>query len=307
MTVLRRLIFDSCGRLDGADQYGPADLCSMGRRRPAERENGHGPVLAELGRAVESQIIPRLLANHRSRRQHTAAAATVGSAPSADEVAEFTRILLANEPTAARSFVEAMLAGDLSLETIYLDLLTPAAQRLGELWDADLCHFTEVTMALGWLQHLLRNLGGSGCDFAAGGDYGRRALLVSAPGEQHTFGGLMVAQFLRQAGWDVTSEIDASSDHLIATVCNEWFAFVGFSVGADRHVSMLAPQIRAIRRSSRNADIAVMVGGTVFLEHPRLVALVGADATAADARQAVAQAEKVLAQLPALSFASGGG
>jgi methanogenic corrinoid protein MtbC1 len=42
-----------------------------------------------------------------------------------------------------------------------------------------------------------------------------------------------------------------------------------------------------------------MVGGKVFLEHPELAALVGADATAYDARQACAQAESLLALLTA--------
>jgi len=53
----------------------------------------------------------------------------------------------------------------------------------------------------------------------------------------------------------------------------------------------LARTIHALRRASRNADIGVMVGGQVFNEHPEYVALVGADTTAADARQAALQAE----------------
>lgn len=40
--------------------------------------------------------------------------------------------------------------------------------------------------------------------------------------------------------------------------------------------------------------ITVMVGGRVFVEHPESVAAVGADATAANARQAVLQAEDLL-------------
>jgi hypothetical protein len=39
-----------------------------------------------------------------------------------------------------------------------------------------------------------------------------------------------------------------------------------------------------------------MVGGPVFIEHPELVAQVGADATAADAWQAVVQAQGLLSR-----------
>jgi hypothetical protein len=38
-----------------------------------------------------------------------------------------------------------------------------------------------------------------------------------------------------------------------------------------------------------------MVGGPAFNDHPELVALVGADATAVDGRQAALQAEALLA------------
>jgi methanogenic corrinoid protein MtbC1 len=41
-----------------------------------------------------------------------------------------------------------------------------------------------------------------------------------------------------------------------------------------------------------------MVGGPLFIEHPELVAGVGADATAADGLQAVAQAQSLLTLLP---------
>jgi methanogenic corrinoid protein MtbC1 len=41
-----------------------------------------------------------------------------------------------------------------------------------------------------------------------------------------------------------------------------------------------------------------MVGGPVFLAHPELVAMVGADATAADGRQAVQQAQRLLMLIP---------
>jgi hypothetical protein len=48
-----------------------------------------------------------------------------------------------------------------------------------------------------------------------------------------------------------------------------------------------------MRRASRNPALGVLVGGRVFVERPELVALVGADATASDARQAALQAESL--------------
>jgi methanogenic corrinoid protein MtbC1 len=251
-------------------------------------------VATGLGRAIEGEIIPRLLASHRVRRLPAApvAAAAADVEPAADVVEEFTRILLDNDAHAADAFVEAMLAQQIPLETICLDLMSCSARRLGDLWAADRCHFTDVTLAVGRLQGLLRHFGD---DDGPGMGLGRRALLVSAPGEQHSFGALMVAEFLRHAGWDVSGEIGSSAGRVVASVRDEWFAVVGFSLSSEQHVGSLASLIRAIRRASRNHGVVVLVGGSVFLEHPRFVTVVGADATATDARQAVAQAEDAVA------------
>jgi methanogenic corrinoid protein MtbC1 len=52
--------------------------------------------------------------------------------------------------------------------------------------------------------------------------------------------------------------------------------------------------IRAARRASRNRSLKVMAGGWAFVARPGLVVQVGADATAADAQQAVLAAEALV-------------
>lgn len=304
MTVLRRLTFDGSDR-STADQC-CHEVRPARRWGEAARANGAETRRAGLACAIEGEVIPRLLAAHRARRQPGAAPRIARRIPVAEDVAELASILLANDPAGAAAFIEATLARCDSLETVCLDLMTPAARRLGDLWVADLCHFMDVTMALGQLQHLLRRFGGHACRVAAGREYGRRALLVSAPGEQHTFGALMVAEFLRRAGWDVSGEVGASGNEVVAGVRDEWFALVGLSVSSEHHLGALASTIRAIRCSSRNAAVVIMVGGNVFLEHPDFVARVGADVTAVDARHAVIQAEDAVAELSAPSLARGG-
>jgi methanogenic corrinoid protein MtbC1 len=129
-------------------------------------------------------------------------------------------------------------------------------------------------------------------------DARRRIALLPVPGEQHSFGLLMVAEFFQRAGWDVWSEPASTEAELLAVVEQEWFAVIGLSVGCDSLVARLPALLRAIRRTSCNPEIGVMVGGRVFSESPGLAALVGADATAADGRQATLQAETLLALLP---------
>ena len=120
---------------------------------------------------------------------------------------------------------------------------------------------------------------------------------MPAPGEQHTFGIAMVAEFFRRAGWAVRSGPKTSQQDLLGTVRAEWFAVVGISVGSETRLEALTKSIRSVRRASRNKSIGVMVGGPLLVQHPEIAAFVGADATAVDGRQAVAQAQSLLVLL----------
>lgn len=299
MTDLRDLVADT----PGWDPIQDKNVGPGGTRRTPSPLGGSEMRLGRLGRTIEGEIIPRLMLAHIADSMPSALPPVGARIPDSGDVSEFAKVLLAHEPMPSATYVDALCARDVPLESIFLDLMAPAARRLGELWGADVCSFTDVTVALGRLQQMLRLLSRAFYDETHTWEYGRRALLVAAPGEQHTFGSLMVAEFLRRAGWDVACEPGVSRREMLASVQNEWFAVVGISVSSDQHLDDLASVIRRIRRESLNSHVSVMVGGNVFIEHPDYVTLVGADATAMDARQAVDQAENVLTLLPACGFA----
>ena len=252
--------------------------------------------MAGLVSTLEGEIIPRLMLARRHGAR-TASDLHPGRQPDAADVAAFTKLLLTSDASVARGFVETLRAQHVSLESVFLDLMAPAARELGRLWEEDLCDFTEVTLGLCRLHQLLRELSPvfAGDPTLAGQT--RRALLVPAPGENHTFGLSLVVEFFRRAGWDVCSEYPATSGDLAAIVRGEWFAVVGLSVGCENRLDQLASSVRAVRRASANRDVGIMVGGRVFIDHPELVSLVGADATASDGRDAVLQAEEVFSLL----------
>jgi len=122
-------------------------------------------------------------------------------------------------------------------------------------------------------------------------------LLVPVPGEQHTFGLLMVAEFFRRSGWEVWSESLPGARELIGLAGQEWFTLIGLSVGCETHVDGLASTIHSIRKAARNRSLGVMVGGSVLCRQPELAVHVGADATGMDARQAALQAENLVNML----------
>ena len=177
---------------------------------------------------------------------------------------------------------------------MYLELLAPAARSLGEMWEDDRVGFADVTVALCRLHDVMRTLSASQPTAMDTLPQGRRALLIPMPGEQHTFGLVMVADFFRRAGWEVWSDAVTNSADLASLVRQEWFTMIGLSVGCESHMEGLASTIHSVRRAARNRSIGVMVGGSLVAKHPELAIQVGADATGKDARQAVMQAENLV-------------
>ncbi len=252
-----------------------------------------------LFRTVENEIIPRLMLLHgkvvpaRERAEH---APNDRHVITAEQVAQFTtEVLKGHEPAIA--YLKKLVSQGATLDGLCLNLLAPAARRLGEFWEEDLVDFTEVTIALGRLQGVLRALSASMQLPRSAVAAGRKALFVSVPGEQHTFGLAMVCDFFRISGWAVWSE---SLEHskaaaLVALVREQHFDVVGFAIGNDKSIAALAELIRQVRQASLNRSVGVLVGGPLLVSRPQIATLVGADATGADAAQAMLAAEKLLA------------
>ncbi|MGG5811060.1 cobalamin B12-binding domain-containing protein [Falsiroseomonas sp. CW058] len=257
----------------------------------AERRRG-----ALLARTLETEVIPRLVLARRGAAAH-AEVPGAECAVAAEDVALLAGLVTHNDLPGGMAHLGVLRARGIPIERLYLDLLAPVARRLGEMWEEDRCDFTTVTIGLCCLQQLVMEHSAAFRPRAAPRDLDRRVLLTPLPGEQHSFGLLMVGEFFRRQGWDVHSATGAGARELAALVRRQWFAMVGLSVSSDSRLEGLASIIRELRRESRNRQLGVLVGGRVFSEQPELATLVGADATAQDGQQAVLKAETMLALL----------
>jgi methanogenic corrinoid protein MtbC1 len=254
--------------------------------------------LALLAHALETDVIPRLvLARHESAPADDILHAGPAG-PTTEDMASLAHIVLRGDLAGAMAYVQDLRARNIPLERIYLSLLAPVARHLGELWAADRSDFASVTIGLCCLQQLvLENSAGFGPRAGRRSDVGRRVLLAPVPGEQHSFGLLIVGEFFRRQGWDVFSATGASARELVAMARKERFSVMGFSLACESRLDILATLIRDVRRATRNPHLGILVGGAAFAERPELAALVGADATATDGQQAVLKAETLLALL----------
>ena len=239
-----------------------------------------------LRRTIEGELIPRLLMAHRAGPVPPSILTAAARELSHEHVEAFVSRVLSPDETAASSYVKQLMDEGISIEGIYLDLLAPTAISLGESWERDACDFVEVTVAVGRLQRVLRDVSHL---FIAGGtrnDTVGSARLSCVPGEQHTLGLLMVAEFFIRDGWGVRIGAPLSQPELSGMVRDSSYDVVGFSVACASRLSVLKQTIRRVRRESQNRDVAILVGGQAFINDPSLVARVGADGTSIDARSA---------------------
>ena len=254
-----------------------------------------------LRQTIESTVLPRLVTDARAELLLGPDGQSPDPMrPNAGDVHMLAELLLREDFDACERFVERFQHAGYSAEHVMLELLTPAARLLGDRWVADSCNFTEVTIGLGRLQSMVFDMGRQERPDsleAVAPAVGRRALLLAMPGSHHTLGVLMLSEFFRRGGWDVSDEACDELGELRTIVRDHWFDLIGLSASTEAHLEALPSVILALRRHSRNPGVVVMVGGPSFVHHPELALGVGADFTASDARSAVDEADRQLERI----------
>ena len=280
----------------GSDRWAPqaSPRAPPTRLKPASGERRR---VALLARTLETEVIPRLVLSRREANTPAYIDSPGTSMPQPEDVSVVAGLALQGDLSGALAYVSGLTARGMPLDRIYLYLLAPVARHLGEMWEQDRCDFTAVTIGLCCLQQVVLENSPAFQPRLGRGDVERRVLLAPVPGEQHSFGLVMVGEFFRRQGWEVSSGTGTTAKELSAVGRRQWCAAIGFSLACEDRLEILATTIRAVRRASRNPQIGVLVGGRVFVDRPELAALVGADATAADGQQAALKAETLLALL----------
>lgn len=247
-----------------------------------------------LVNTIEAEIIPRLLAAHHDEAKSNPTEDADSKVQPAD-IQAFLKLALHEESMVCQQHILDLIARGVPLQSVYLDLLTPAARQLDAMWTADECDFTQVTIALWRMQQVMYDLSPVFRSEDQESRHRRKIMLMPVPGSQHTLGILMVAEFFRRAGWNVWGEPTAGRERLLEAVKDEWFDIAGISIGSEPQLIGLADFIAELRRASKNQGLIVMVGGPLVVKNPELVAHIGADAFATDAEHAIGEAESIVA------------
>jgi methanogenic corrinoid protein MtbC1 len=281
----------------GGQQHAGAD--ASGSESPGAEDGGRCSEISEaaLTRMIEREIIPRLYLAHSGCAPTARAEPTTEDKPPPDITDQdgFATLVLNSDTKEILERIQALVDCGIGLRRIYLDLLAPVARRIGEFWEQDRCTFVDVTIGLARLQQVLREIGRSNGERHFGPIRKRRAYLVPAPGEQHTFGLSMVEEFFLQAGWEADSDTAASAQAIIQNVSHQSLDVIGFTLGCEAFLERLLEFIPKARKASLNKNVAVMVGGRLFVDHPTIASRVAAPtAVVFDGGTAVARVEDLL-------------
>lgn len=256
---------------------GPPDKASAERHRHAD-----------LMRTIESQVIPRLMVLHAKNSPRP-----IQFRITPDHVQDFSNMVLDGDEAMVSAYVEALMLQGASIAEVHLDLIAPTARKLGDMWCTDVCSFADVTIGLGTLQRLSRELAADFRPVQPEGVAQRHALLMPVVGEHHTLGAQMLGEFFRRAGWRVERETPSTEGELSTLVGAVWFDVVGFSLSGEEYLEALTRQVQLVRKHSLNRHVAVLVGGSLFATYPDLAGFVGADASTTDALTAVEVADRL--------------
>ena len=247
-----------------------------------------------LSTLIEGEIIPQLLVAHRMRPGRPAGQVEGGGIITAEDVALFSAMPLTLQADELLVHVEEYLARGIGIDAVFVDLLAPAARRLGVLWEEDMCDFLDVTIGLWRLQEVMREIAWGSPVMTGPINAPRRALFSPLPGDQHSFGSTMIHEVFVRAAWESEVLVAPDMRGLIAKVANKSYDLVGLTVSCEVTTESLARTIKAIRSVSMCQEVSILVGGYAVNLNPTLAIEAGADGSAADAPGALSLANRLV-------------
>ena len=162
------------------------------------------------------------------------------------------------------------------------DLYIPeAARRMGDAWTDDQMSWLDVSIGVGRLQSLLREIGMAWVADQAG-DTGHGTVLLIVPDrEQHTLGPMVAMGQMRRYGVSVCLRIAPSHNELRSLMAARQFDGVLISIATKDKLESVSKTIQFIKAVS-GRPMPVVVGGAVTPNVPDLAAATGADLSSND-------------------------
>ncbi len=193
--------------------------------------------------------------------------------------------LLSMRRDEAMQLVLAAAKSGMSVESLYLRVLQPTLQQVGDLWQAgEICvsqeHYcSSVTEAVMARLHPY---------LPPGHDATKTLVAACVSNELHEVGLRMVADLFQGYGWNtVYLGANMPARNIVNAVLASRAQVLAVSTTMTQHLFSLAEVIRLLQSSSGCEHVKLLVGGYPFNTDPLLWKRMGADATARNAKAAV--------------------
>lgn len=200
--------------------------------------------------------------------------------------------LLNAERAAAADLILKAVKSGVNVRDVYLGVFQPCLYEVGRLWQLNLASVAQEHYCTAATQQVMSRLYPYIFSMTR---KDRKMVATCVSGELHEIGARMVADFFEMDGWD-TYYLGANApvDAILSSLADRSADVLAVSATLTSHVGRARELVQAVKSSPLGKNVRVMVGGWPFLLSPGLWRDIGADATAADARQALVQAEELL-------------
>jgi methanogenic corrinoid protein MtbC1 len=213
-------------------------------------------------------------------------------APLSDLAAGYLGALLGGDRRAAGRLVLEAADRGTDLRDLYLGVFQPVQYEIGRLWQTNAISIAQEHYFSAATQLVMSQLYPR---VFAGRKKGRTLVAASIAGELHEIGVRMVADFFELEGWD-TYYLGANmpAEDVVREAGERRADVVGVSATMTFHLKAVEDLVRRLRAADGGHRVKILVGGYPFRVSPDLWQDVGADGSAADARGAVAEAERLI-------------
>ncbi|HEY0330776.1 MAG TPA: B12-binding domain-containing protein [Rhodopseudomonas sp.] len=242
----------------------------------------------------DGEVVHAALLAARQRFVAASEAATTQPAapePPAPEVVALQTALLDGDQRGAFAIINRGLDAGRSLTEVELEVIQPAMYRIGEAWQANEVSVAQEHLATA-IVHAVMTMALLRAKPPASN--GRRVLLAGVTGNQHSVGLRMVADAFQLAGWQVQYlGADVPTAALLQQIESWSPHIVGLTVSFAQQLTDVKDAIGQIGRRFGSGRPAVLIGGLAINHFDWLVGMVGADGCGADARAALAAADRL--------------
>ncbi len=206
--------------------------------------------------------------------------------------AEYLLALLEGDGRRASQVVLKAAGEGRSVEDLYLHVLVPAQVEIGRLWLANEISIADEHLSSATARRLMSQLIGNA---PRRPPLGKTVLTAAVAGNRHELGTQAVADFFEMDGWlTVHLGADVPAEGLVEVLETVNVDVLALSAALAVQLPAVRDTIAVVRADPRCGHLRILVGGRALADAGDLALQLGADAYAADAREAVQLGRKLV-------------